>query len=136
WGPAGVFVFVLAFFAELLVNAPALLRLRFTHRRALRAARRDAPWVVCVSDNLDEVNGIALASRIQLREMRKQGRKAFLFGPAFHTRRPRREGPDGSLTLAPARFSIDQAGYDHSELVVPRLASFIAFLRENPVDVI
>ena len=136
WGAPGVIVFVLAFFAEMLANVPALLRLRFTHRRALRAARREAPWAVCVSDNLDEVNGIALASRIQLRELRKLGRVAFLFGPAFHTKRPRREGPDGSLVLAPGRFSIDQAGYDHSELVVPRLSSFIAFLRENPVDVI
>jgi glycosyltransferase involved in cell wall biosynthesis len=136
WGTPGILLFVFSFFAELIASLPAILRLRFTHRAALRAARREDPWVVCVSDNLDEVNGIALASRIQLRELRRQGRKAFLFGTAFHTRRPRREGPDGSLVLTSGRYSIDQAGYDHSELVVPRLREFLAFLRENPVDVV
>jgi glycosyltransferase involved in cell wall biosynthesis len=31
---------------------------------------------------------------------------------------------------------MDQAGYDHSEVVVLRLGSFLAFLRENPVELI
>jgi glycosyltransferase involved in cell wall biosynthesis len=132
--------FVVAFFLEAIVNLPALLRLRFTHRRALRAAKHAQqsaqPRVVCVSDNLDEVNGIALASRIQLRELRRLGRRAFLFGPAFHTRAPRREGPDGALVLAPGRLSMDQAGYENSELVVLRLKSFLDFLRAHPVDLI
>jgi glycosyltransferase involved in cell wall biosynthesis len=127
---------MLHFFAEFLAEVPAMLRLRLVRARAQRAAGRTDPWVVCVSDNLDEVNGIALASRIQLRELRRLGHKAFLFGVAFHSRSPRREGPDGSLVLAPGRISMDQAGYDHSEVVVVRLGSFVKFLRENPVDVI
>ena len=135
FGFPGVQLFVLLFFWELLSSLPALLLLRFRHRRALRAAARTEPLVVCVSDNLDEVNGIALASRIQLRELRRQGRKAFLFGVAFHARAPRAEGPDGSLVLAPGRISIDQAGYMQSELVVVRLRAFIDFLRAHPVDV-
>jgi glycosyltransferase involved in cell wall biosynthesis len=136
WGPRGVTLFVFLFFAELLINLPAMLRMRLSHRRAVRAARRTDPWALCVSDNLDEVNGIALASRIQLRELRRQGRTAFLFGPAFHNRPPRREGPDGALVLAAGRFSMDQAGYANSEVVVIRLKRFLDFLRENPVDVI
>jgi glycosyltransferase involved in cell wall biosynthesis len=91
---------------------------------------------MCVSDNLDEVNGIALASRIQLRELRRMGHKAYLFGPAFHARPPRRDGADLAMTLAPGRFSMDQAGYENSELVVLRLKSFLDFLRDHPVDVI
>jgi glycosyltransferase involved in cell wall biosynthesis len=131
--------FVLLFFAELLANLPEALRLRFVRSAARRHASRGqkAPLsVLCVSDNLDEVNGIALASRIQLRELRKQGRSVFLFGAAFHARAPRRDGPDGALVLAPGIFSMDQVGYDHSELVVPRVRSFLDFLRDHPVDLI
>src|SRR5690606_2021869 len=72
----------------------------------------------------------------QLRELRRMGHDAWLFGPAFHTRRPRREGADDRMILAPGRFSMDQAGYAQSELVVLRLKSFLDFLRAHPVDVI
>lgn len=138
WGTPGVTRFVLYFFAELLGQLPDILRLRFTRaaERARRTGERREPVVVCVSDNLDEVNGIALASRIQLRELRRLGRDAWLFGPAFHTRRPRREGADDRMILAAGRFSMDQAGYAQSELVVLRLRSFLDFLRAHPVDVI
>lgn len=135
WGAPGVFRFVLAFFLELTTNLPRALSLRVARRRDRRAPGKGLT-VLCVSDNLDEVNGIALASRIQLRELRKQGRAAYLFGVAFHTRPPRRDGPDGALMLAPGRFSMDQAGYDHSELVVIRLRAFLDFLRDHPVDLI
>ncbi len=130
--------FVLYFLAELLSQFPDMLRLRFAlaAERARRAGESCEPAVVCVSDNLDEVNGIALASRIQLRELRRTGRDAWLFGPAFHTRHPRREGADDRMILAPGRFSMDQAGYAQSELVVLRLKSFLDFLRAHPMDVI
>ncbi len=130
--------FVLYFFAELLSQFPEMLRLRFAcaAERARRAGAPRDPVVMCVSDNLDEVNGIALASRIQLRELRRMGRDAWLFGPAFHTRRPRREGAEDRMILAPGRFSMDQAGYAQSELVVLRLKSFLDVLRAHPVDVI
>lgn len=136
WGRGGVTLFVLLFFLELIRSFPAMLRLRWQRRRMPRAEGQKALWVACISDNLDEVNGIALASRIQLRELRRQGHRAFLFGAAFHDRAPRREGPDGSLVLAPGRFSLDQAGYEHSEVVVLRLGNFLRFLRENPVDLL
>jgi glycosyltransferase involved in cell wall biosynthesis len=102
----------------------------------LADAGRQEPWVACVSDNLDEVNGIALASRIQLRELRAQGHQAFLFGAAFHTREPRREDPDGAVILAPVRYSVDQAGYSHSELAIVRLGAFLDFIRAHPVDLV
>lgn len=130
--------FVLFFFAEVLGQFPELLKLRFelaAARKNRRAQGKD-PVVLCVSDNLDEVNGIALASRIQLRELRRMGHQAWLFGPAFHTKPPRREGADEAVVLAPGRYSMDQAGYAQSELVVPRLKSFLDFLRAHPVDLI
>lgn len=139
WGTSGVIRFVLFFFAELLAQFPDVLKLRFelaAARKKRRAEGLNDPSVLCVSDNLDEVNGIALASRIQLRELRRMGHDAWLFGPAFHTRSPRREGADGAMTLAPGRYSMDQAGYEHSELVVLRLKSFLDFLRAHPVDLI
>lgn len=136
WGTPGVILFVFRFFAELLLNLPGIVRARARRAEADRPDARSGPRVVCVSDNLDEVNGIALASRIQLRELRRQGRKAFVFGPAFHTRRPRRERPDGALVIAPGRYSMDQAGYANSEVVVLRLRSFLEFLREHPVDLV
>lgn len=138
WGTPGVLRFVLYFLAELLSQFPEMVRLRFARaaERARRAGEVRDPVVLCVSDNLDEVNGIALASRIQLRELRRMGHDAWLFGPAFHTRRPRREGADDRMILAPGRFSMDQAGYAQSELVVLRLKSFLDFLRAHPVDVI
>src|SRR5690606_41729551 len=61
---------------------------------------------------------------------------ALLFGVAVHTRGPRREGVDQAMTRAPGRFSMDQAGYAQSELVVVRLRSFLDFLRAHPVDLI
>ncbi|HAO98599.1 MAG TPA: hypothetical protein DCQ83_00985 [Fibrobacteres bacterium] len=124
------------FFREILLNLPALWRTRREYRKALQMNPHTEPWIACVSDNLDEVNGIAIASRIQLREMRKLGHTAFLFGVAFHTRQPRREDPDHCVILAPGSYSADQAGYSHSELAVVKLDAFLAFLRENPVDLI
>lgn len=133
-GPAGVAWFLFFFFRELLVNLPGMLRLR--HHRRLQDPVSENPRVVCVSDNLDEVNGIALASRIQLRELRRLGYAAWLYGVAFHTRPPRREGAGDALTLAPGVYSVNQAGYANSELAIPRLKTFIDFLRDNEIDLI
>lgn len=132
-GASGMVYF---FFRELLIHLPAIWRARRDYRRTLREAPHGEPWIACVSDNLDEVNGIALASRVQLRELRRQGRNAFLFGVAFHTREARREDPDQAVILAQGSYSVDQAGYSHSELAVVRLDAFLDFLREHPVDVI
>jgi glycosyltransferase involved in cell wall biosynthesis len=138
-GPLGVAGFLFFFFGELLANLPEMLRLRRRRARAGKGAGvplSRKPRVVCVSDNLDEVNGIALASRIQLRELRRLGYHAWLYGVAFHTREPRREGADEALTLSPGVYSVDQAGYSHSELAIPRLRTFIEFLEANDIDLI
>ncbi len=134
-GFRGASALVCCFFGELLRQIPALWRARRRYRH-VRSNRRAEPWVACVSDNLDEVNGIALASRIQLRELRRLGKPAYLFGVAFHTRPPRCEEPDGAVVLAPGRFSVDQAGYPNSELVVPRLDAFFDFVGAHPVDLV
>ena len=136
-GPLGVTGFLFHFAAELVINLPEMVRLRARripwHDRRAEGA---SPRVVCVSDNLDEVNGIALASRIQLRELRRLGHDAWLYGAAFHTRLPRREGADNALILGPGAYSIDQAGYANSELAIPRLRPFIRFLAEEQIDLI
>ncbi|MCD6024730.1 MAG: glycosyl transferase family 1 [Fibrobacteria bacterium] len=140
-GPLGVAGFLFYFFRELLANLPAMLRMRRARARAGKRAGTGRPparkpRVVCVSDNLDEVNGIALASRIQLRELRRLGYDAWLYGVAFHTQQPRREGADGALTLSAGVYSVDQAGYANSELAIPRLGDFIEFLEANDIDLI
>ena len=135
-GFLGISALFFFWFLELFLHLPALLSARRKYRKALQAASRTEPWVACVSDNLDEVNGIALASRVQLRELRRHGHQAFLFGVAFRDRPPRREDPDQALILAPGRYSVDQVGYPQSEMVVLDLSAFIAFVLENPVDMI
>lgn len=133
WGGAGLFYFLLR---ELLINLPNLWRTRREYRKALRTVPHAEPWIVWVSDILDEVNGVALASRAQMRELRRQGHNAFLFGVAYHTRQPRREDVDQALILAPACFSVGNMGYPESELAVVRLSAYLDFLREYPVDLV
>lgn len=131
----GIFRFVFLYAAEFLINVPALFRLRAWYRQ-IKDQPAAEPVVACVGENLDEVNGIALSSRIMLRELRKKGRSVYIFGTAFHLKPPRVEGPDGSVVMAPGRFSMDQAGYAASEVAMLKLGSFLAFLRAHPVDVI
>lgn len=131
----GIARFVALYAYELIANVPALFRLRAWYRQ-VKAEPRAEPVVACVGENMDEVNGIALSSRIMLREMRKKGRAVYIFGSAFHLKPPRVEGPDGSVIMAPGRFSMDQAGYPNSEVAMLELGSFIAFLRDRHVDVI
>jgi glycosyltransferase involved in cell wall biosynthesis len=131
----GIIRFIALYVCEFLVNLPAIFRLRAWYGQ-VKAVPSAEPVVACVGDNLDEVNGIAISLRIMLRELRAKGRQAYLFGPAFHTKQPRSEGEDGSVVMAPGRFSLDQAGYAASEVAMLRLGSFIDFLRRHPVDVI
>jgi len=55
---------------------------------------------------------------------------------AFHSRSPRSEEADGSVVLAPGRYSMDQAGYPASEVTLIRFSHVIRFLRERSVDMI
>jgi glycosyltransferase involved in cell wall biosynthesis len=127
--------FVILYAAELLANVPALFRLRAWYRQ-VKSRPTDELMVACVGDNLDEVNGIALSLRIMLRELRDKGRQVFIFGTAFHTKPPRRDGPDDSVEMAEGRYSLDQAGYAASEVALMRIDRFIDFLRRHPVDII
>ncbi|MDB5103405.1 MAG: glycosyltransferase, group 1 family [Fibrobacteres bacterium] len=131
----GIIRFVALYSLEFALNLPALFRLRSWYRR-VKSVHAEEPMVACVGENLDEVNGIALTSRIMLRELRNLGKQVFIFGTAFHEKQPRSEGPDGSVVMAPGRYSMDQAGYAASEVAMLRLDSFIHFLRMHPVDVI
>ena len=134
-GLPGILRFVVLFVWEILSNLPGMLALRAQYRKRRRDPARD-PVIVCVGDNLDEVNGIALSSRILIRHLRARGKQAFLFGVAFHSRQPRTEEADGSVILSPGRFSMEQAGYAASEVVLPRLSHFIRFARLHPLDII
>ena len=134
-GPLGVTRFLSGFVAECLGNLPACLALRARYA-ASRGPGAAEPVVAWVGDNLDEVNGIALSARIMLRELRAMGKPVYIFGVAFHSKPPRREGPDGETVLCAGRFSLDQAGYAESEVALPRLSEFLSFLRERRVDVI
>jgi glycosyltransferase involved in cell wall biosynthesis len=131
----GIIRFVFLYLLDFALNLPALFSLRSWYRQ-VKSEPAAEPMVACVGENLDEVNGIALTSRIMLRELRLIGKQVFIFGTAFHENMPRKEGPDGSVVMAPGRYSMDQAGYPASEVAMLRLDSFILFLRENPVDVI
>jgi glycosyltransferase involved in cell wall biosynthesis len=131
----GIIRFVILYLYEFAINLPALFSLRAWYRQAKNGHSAE-PIVACVGENLDEVNGIALSSRIMLRELRAMGKQVFIFGTAFHAKPPRSEGPDESVIMAPGRFSMEQAGYDASEVAILRLDSFIRFLRKHPVDVI
>jgi glycosyltransferase involved in cell wall biosynthesis len=131
----GIIRFVFLYVLEFVRNLPALYSLRDWYQAA-KTPPPSEPMVACVGENLDEVNGIALTSRIMLRELRSAGRQVFIFGTAFHENQPRSEGPDGSVVMAPGRYSMDQAGYAASEVAMLRLDSFIAFLRRHPVDII
>jgi glycosyltransferase involved in cell wall biosynthesis len=131
----GIVRFVFLYVLEFAANLPALFALRAWYRVA-KSVPPAEPAVAWVGENLDEVNGIALTSRIMLRELRALGKRVFIFGTAFHEKMPRSEGPEGSVVMAPGRYSMDQAGYPASEVAMLRLDSFIRFLREHPVDII
>jgi glycosyltransferase involved in cell wall biosynthesis len=131
----GITRFLVQFLGELLFNLPTLISMRSWYRN-VKKNHGGEPTVAWVGDNLDEVNGIALSSRIMLRKLRDLGRDVFLFGVAFHSNAPRSEGKDGSVILAPGVFSLEQAGYHESEVVLIRLSRFLDFVRKHPPDVI
>jgi glycosyltransferase involved in cell wall biosynthesis len=130
-GPwSGLKLFV-AWLAALIWHVPALLSLRAQRPKNTQAE----PSVLIFSDNLDETNGIAINSRQLVGVLRDKGRKVQLMGVAFHTK------PSGFVErcgtiLLPQVFSMQQVGYDESELAIPSLGELIAWLRRNPVDLV
>jgi glycosyltransferase involved in cell wall biosynthesis len=91
------------------------------------------PRFAIFSDNLDETNGIAVNARLLTQEMHKQGKDFHLIGIGFHTR-------DGGLieksgtVLLPPRYSMEQLGYDQSELAIPSLDELFTYLKRYPID--
>ncbi len=137
WSALGAWKLVFYFKTELLRNIPALFRLRahYRNRRKTPDGTRP-PAVLWLGDNLDEVNGIALSSRLMIRKFREKDRNVVLLGVAFHNKPPRVEGPDQDVVLLPGRYSLAQAGYATSELAIPRLDKLLEHLQRRQVDLI
>ncbi|MCL1967679.1 MAG: glycosyltransferase [Fibromonadales bacterium] len=126
---------LLRLFYQMLINFPSLLRLRkfYKTRKKNRAADEDIS-VIFYSDNLDEVNGIANGLRSVVPYLRAKGKKAQLWGSAFHTRT---NGviEDSFVVLFPRAASMEQLGYADSELAFPQLAPVLRFLKHYPADI-
>jgi glycosyltransferase involved in cell wall biosynthesis len=120
---------------QMLTNFPALLKLRKYYKliKKNRTSNEDIS-VIFYSDNLDEVNGIANSLRSVVPYLKSKGKKAQLWGSAFHTRT---NGviEDGFVVLFPRAASMEQLGYADSELAFPQLAPVLKFLKRYPADI-
>ncbi len=122
-------------FGTLLLNLPALLKLRFYLKKERKSRPADDVRILFYSDNLDETNGIANNLRNVIPYMRSHGMKAFLAGNAFNTR-PCGVVENGYCLLLPRMFSMEQLGYANSELAIPRIGPVLRLLKRYPVDLI
>ncbi|MDR2584358.1 MAG: glycosyltransferase [Fibromonadaceae bacterium] len=118
-------------FWQFLVNFPSLLKLRKAYKK--RKIQSENFSVIFYSDNLDEVNGIANSLRSLVPCLNSKGRKAHLWGSAFHTR-TNGVVENGFVVLFPRATSMEQLGYPDSELAFPYLAPVIKFLKRYPAD--
>jgi glycosyltransferase involved in cell wall biosynthesis len=116
---------------QLLVNIPSLLKLRKEYKKRKRHPENFS--VIFYSDNLDEVNGIANSLRSLVPYLNSKGKKAHLWGSAFHTR-TNGVVENGSVVLFPRAVSMEQLGYADSELAFPYLAPVLKFLKRYPAD--
>jgi len=116
---------------QLLISLPALLKLRKGYKKRKRQSENFS--VIFYSDNLDEVNGIANSLRSLVPYHNSKGRKAHLWGSAFHTR-TNGVVENGFVILFPRAASMEQLGYADSELAFPYLAPVIKFLKRYPAD--
>jgi glycosyltransferase involved in cell wall biosynthesis len=116
---------------QLLSNFAAILKLRRAYKK-----RKNSPddfSVIFYSDNLDEVNGIANSLRSLVPYLNSKGKKAHLWGSAFHTR-TNGVVEDGFAVLFPRAASMEQLGYADSELAFPYLAPVLKFLKRYPAN--
>ena len=120
------------FFGNFVKNIPLYLKLRKFYKTR---PQNDKPRVVMFSDNLDEINGIAINSREILKKHRKLGNDVFLIGTAFHTRDGGFVEKNGAILL-PQIFSLEQYGYKDSEMAIPDMAAIVPFLRKFPIDLL
>jgi glycosyltransferase involved in cell wall biosynthesis len=130
WGSTGL---VLVWFWELLIHIPGILSLRSVVKQ--RKSATGSPRVLIYSDNLDEVNGIAINSRQVTALLRERGHEIQLMGSAYHTRTGGFVERCGAIML-PQVYSMEQMGYSESELAIPSLGEWIAWMRRNPVDLV
>jgi len=116
---------------QLLINLPFLFNQRKVYKK--RKKNPENFSVIFYSDNLDEVNGIANSLRSVVPYLNSKGKKAHLWGSAFHTRA---NGivENGYVVLFPRAASMEQLGYADSELAFPYLAPVIKFLKHYPAD--
>jgi len=116
---------------QLLVNLPSLFKLRKEYKK--RNKHPENFSVIFYSDNLDEVNGIANSLRSVVPYLNSKGKKAHLWGSAFHTR-TNGVVEDGFVVLFPRAASMEQLGYADSELAFPYLAPVIKFMKHYPAN--
>ena len=117
-----------------MIHFPQILRIRRQYKS--RVIDTENPSIALVGDNLDEVNGIALNSRVFVREMKRKNRMVYLLGVAFHNKIPRMETNGGNIFMLPGKCSMKQPGYEQSETAIPKLGLFIKLLKKYPVDLI
>jgi len=118
---------------QLLINLPSLLNQRKVYKK--RKKQPENFSVVFYSDNLDEVNGIANSLRSVVPYLNSKGKRAHLWGSAFHTR-TNGVVENSYVVLFPRAASMEQLGYADSELAFPYLAPVIKFLKRYPADLI
>jgi len=118
---------------QFLKSLPAILKLRRIYAKRKTREGNDFS-VIFYSDNLDEVNGIANSLRSVVPYLKSKGKKAQLWGSAFHTR-TNGVVEDSFVVLFPRGASMEQLGYADSELAFPCLAPVIKMLKRYPADI-
>jgi len=116
---------------QILINLPSLLKQRKAYKK--RKKHPENFSVIFYSDNLDEVNGIANSLRSVVPYLNSKGKRAHLWGSAFHTR-TNGVVENGYVVLFPRAASMEQLGYADSELAFPYLAPVAKFLKHYPAD--
>jgi len=116
---------------QLLISLPSIFKLRKEYKK--RKKQPENFSVIFYSDNLDEVNGIANSLRSVVPYLNSKGKRAHLWGSAFHTR-TNGVVENGFVVLFPRATSMEQLGYADSELAFPYLAPVIKFLKRYPAD--
>lgn len=117
---------------EFFKNFKRLLELKIQYSKHQSSQE---PRVVIFSDNIDEINGIAINSRILVSHLREQGHKIQLVGTAFHDKPGGFWEANGTLLL-PARFSMEMLGYEDNEIAIPQMAEVLRYFKRYPIDIV
>lgn len=117
---------------EFASNLPRLMSLRKFYKQH---QVNHEPRIVIFSDNIDEINGIAINSRILVNHLRAKGKKIHLIGTAFHDKQGGFWEKNGTLLLS-ARFSMEMLGYPDNEIAIPQMKEILRYFRRYPVDLV